>query len=103
MLAIGLGGGQVVLHESASGKTLATWDAHKHSVSRVVAVPGGRTLVTTGYDGRVALWDLAEGNSPVPLVLIEEGPPVRALAVSADGKRLALATETGRLEIWRMD
>src|SRR5262249_21444344 len=58
---------------------------------------GGKTLVSTCYDGAIRRWDLAGGK--------EIDPPQGYLGplyahVSPDGKSVLLLDHTGRIDIW---
>jgi WD40 repeat protein len=55
----------------------------------VVALPDGRVLAA-GEDGVVREWSLADPSAP-PRVVVTLDEAVRALALSPDGRRLALA------------
>ncbi|WP_007518986.1 MULTISPECIES: toll/interleukin-1 receptor domain-containing protein [Pseudofrankia] len=77
-----------------------------HSPMRAVVFPStGGMLVNGAQDGRVRLFDLANPNRPTLLTVIEYGSRlsqewVRALAVSADGTRVAVAGDGRRVALW---
>lgn len=77
------------------------WDAESNGITRVGFALGGTRLVATTSDNGFALWDLAKGA----LVDIGEAEswrdaPIRALAVSADGKSFATGSDDGRAALW---
>ncbi|HTM22107.1 MAG TPA: PQQ-binding-like beta-propeller repeat protein, partial [Kofleriaceae bacterium] len=68
---------------------------HSQAVLAVVHHPDGRTLVSSGKDGAVKMWDLATGRVTRSIAAhVESGeitPWVESLAVSPDGAHLASA------------
>lgn len=62
-------------------------------VARVAATPAGQIVAAGLEDGRVWACDLA-GQRTEPLKA-EKGPPITALAISPDGRRIAWGDEDG--------
>jgi RNA polymerase sigma factor (sigma-70 family) len=64
----------------------------------------GRTLAAGEHDGRVRLWDVAAGKQRGTLLVPgqddERGPWVMGLALSPDGKTLAVATTGKAITFW---
>ena len=52
--------GEVCLWDVASKKLLTKFHAHYSSVTSAVFSPDGKSLATTGQDGKINLWDMAE-------------------------------------------
>lgn len=78
------------------GSALAILRFHDGAVNAVAALDGGR-FVTASEDGRIALW---QGGRPEPVeVFADHSGPIVALAVSADGTRLASASWDGTAQI----
>jgi len=69
---------------------------HGSSVNALVG-NGADCFVSGGEDGRIALW--CAGTDPVATYAGNTGP-VAALAVSADGARLASAGWDGKVRLW---
>ena len=70
-------------------------------VTSLLFSPDGRTLASGSSQGRVRLWDLAEGTSKAaPASGHEHG--VRALSFSPDGGTLASAS-SNRVNVWDME
>lgn len=63
---------------------------HENLIAAASISPGGRLVATSGFDGRVVLWDAA-GE---PLESFQTGQ-VHALAFSPDGERLVVGTPHG--------
>ncbi len=68
---------------------------HEGPVLSVVA--GGPVVASAGVDGKILLW--APPGDKARLVLDAKGP-VRALALSVDGKTLASSGEDGSIQLW---
>lgn len=58
--------------------------------------PDGRRAATGSWDGRARVWNLETGEEALS---IDAGSPVNSVAVSPDGKRLAVAARGG-LSVW---
>ncbi|MEM9691870.1 MAG: hypothetical protein AAGA56_04960 [Myxococcota bacterium] len=89
-LVVGDAGGNIFSFESKSGRTL--WkgtDVHKGGMLAMAIHPNGKTIATTGQDGRVLLWNAANGRLRQA---IEVGPGgwVEHVAWASNG-RLAVA------------
>ncbi|MEQ8784918.1 MAG: WD40 repeat domain-containing protein [Pirellulaceae bacterium] len=95
--------GDVNLWNVKSGKLLEALnkeEAHGTNIWSVSATPDGQTLVTTGYDGKVVVWDVAKRQ---PRATLDKHTGwVRASAVSADGKLLATGGEDGTVVVWNL-
>jgi WD40 repeat protein len=52
--------GEVCLWDVASRKLLVRFEAHCGSVTCAVFSPDGKSLATTGRDGKMYLWDVTE-------------------------------------------
>ena len=62
-------------------------------VNRVAATPVGNRLAAGLDDGRVWVCDLS--NQAIDMLKAEKGPPISALAMTPDGKRVAWGDEGG--------
>jgi WD40 repeat protein len=61
----------------------------------------GRVLASAAKDGTIRLWDIAT-QQPIGAVL-HAGSELRRLEFSPNGERLLSVTESGRLNVWRLD
>ncbi len=68
---------------------------HQGPVTALAWLPGYR-LASGGADRKVVVWQLPEGS---PIQTLNAAAPVRALAASPDGKRLASA-EDAAVKLW---
>lgn len=60
VLASGTHGGKIELWDLLSGNKINTLDAHTQPVETLVFSPDGKTLVSTGKDGAIFVWDWDE-------------------------------------------
>jgi len=80
---------KVVLVDTATWKTSASWDAHDGDAVGVAFHPSRPVIATTGQDGQVRLWTL-DGKRVAEAKLPRAG---NAVAFSSDGARLVVATD----------
>lgn len=75
---------------------------HTDEVRSLTPSPSGRTLVSTGKDGRVILWDFGAPARVQQLGPSLEGHsgPVWAAAYTPDGLTLATAGTDGQVHVW---
>ncbi|MFO0826273.1 MAG: serine/threonine-protein kinase [Gemmataceae bacterium] len=98
---------------------LATWERqlppaarsfpHKSHQLTAAIVPGGKQLVTAGYQHQVSLWDIATGtilqsyNSPRVFSLSGIQPSFWSVAVNQNGTLIAAGSSTGQIVVWDKD
>src|SRR5262249_32115784 len=80
----------------SAGRTLRIWHSGRFAamsfggnasyVYDVASSPGGKQIASAGWDGKLALWDLATGK--LRHALPHDAPIVASAAFSADGNRL---------------
>ena len=68
---------------------LGSWEGDAAAVHALAFAAGGTRLVSGGDDQQVHVWSLPDGKS---VKSAHVGGRIRALAVSPDGTRLAVAT-----------
>lgn len=61
------------------------------SVLRVRWTPDGRSLLTSGEDGRVTKWDAGSGGRPFEVARL--GARVKALSIDGDGQRIVIGAD----------
>lgn len=88
----------MILWDPASGRARAVVRWHAGAVNALAALPGG-VVASAGEDNRIALWPPRPGAQPLR-VLEGHSETVVALAVSADGRRLASASWDGTGRVW---
>jgi WD40 repeat protein/tRNA A-37 threonylcarbamoyl transferase component Bud32 len=76
-----------IVWDTATWRPLRRLVGHKQWVNRVIFSPDGQSAITAGDDGYAFLWDVATGN---PLLRIDPGSAVSDVAMSPDGREIAL-------------
>jgi WD40 repeat protein len=82
---------------------------HKSHQLTAAIVPGGKLMVTAGYQHQVSLWDLATGtilqsyNSPRTFSLSGIQPSFWSVAVNTNGTLIAAGSSTGQIVVWDKD
>lgn len=88
--------GDVKLWDAKSGNAIASLEGQSSNVWGACLSPDGKTLVTTGYDGKIVVFDVAEKKAKATL---EKKGWIRAAAFSSQGK-FATAGEDGNVTVW---
>jgi WD40 repeat protein len=96
-LAAAGGDKTVRVWDVGSGGNVRTLVGHSDVVEDIDYAPGGKVLASGGRDGTIRLWDVASGQ---PVGLLRAAGPVRRIAYSPDGKRLAARLAGG---MWTLD
>jgi WD40 repeat protein len=73
-------------------------NVHDGPITALVAASGS-TLATAGSDRKIHLWSLPGRDAKLTL---DTGQMVRALAVSADGKKLAAGDDSGTIHLFEL-
>lgn len=98
-LAIASGASQVYIwHFGAQTPTVRDLAGHDKEVWALAYTPDGSTLISSGDDHSIKLWDARDGRLLKTLVGHES--LVEALAVSPDGKSLASAGFDTTVRVW---
>jgi len=92
--------GDVKLWDVKSGTQQASLDGQPTIVWSLAATPDGKTLITSGYDGKIIVWNTAEKK---PQQTIEKKGWIRRLALSPDGKYFAAGMEDGSVILFETE
>jgi WD40 repeat protein len=84
--------GDVKLWDVKTGNQVASLEGQPTIVWSVAASSDGQTLITSGYDGKIILWNLADRK---PRQTIEKKGWIRRVALTPDNSRFAAAMEDG--------
>jgi WD40 repeat protein len=97
--ALGSQEGEVRLLDLRSGRVRSFTGRHEGAVHTMKFTPDGRTLVTSGSDGNLIVWDVAGGAIRETLAGHAAGQ-LWGLDVSPDGRTLYSGGEEGRAFVW---
>ena len=87
------------LWDGKTGQLVAVLEGHTGTVySASFTLAGGKAIMTISADGTARLWDSQSGRSLFPPI----GHPrySQVLAISGDGTRMVIRSESGSLELW---
>lgn len=73
---------------------------HTSSIFDAVFFPDGKRMVTTGFDGRAVVWDVATGRQ---LQSIQHETWLVQAAVRPDGNMVAVGALDGKILLWQLD
>ena len=93
-------GGDVKIWDVKSGKLLSSLEGQPTIVWSLAATPDGKTIVTSGYDGKIIVWNVAEKK---PGQTIEKKGWIRRVAISPDGKNFAAGMEDGNVILFETE
>jgi len=97
ILASGGWSGYVRLWDLETGRNLRSWRAHSDSVNGIFFLPDG-TLLTAGYDGRIARWTHAGREIRSRNVI-----PVTASDIDIAHGRFVTGHKDGTLIVWNLE
>jgi len=90
---------ETYLRDLPKHETIRTLAGHQHYIDGLAWSEDGQTLATGANDGRVKLWNPANGQERLSLA----GGAVRSLALSRDGKILVAGQDGGKATVWRLN
>ena len=82
-----------------SGAQVASLEGQPTIIWSVACSADGKTLVTSGYDGKLIVWNVADKK---PAQTIEKKGWIRQASLSPDGKSLAAGMEDGNVLIFEL-
>src|SRR3954452_20273703 len=92
--------GDVKIWEVKTGAQPASLEGQPTIVWSVAASADGKTLITSGYDGKIILWNLAEKK---PQTTLEKKGWIRRVSLSPDGKNFAAGLEDGNVILFETE
>ena len=76
--------------------------AHVAQAVDIVLMPGQSRFASSGYDGTIHIWDLAEGNAQ-PVATFHADTKVNQIAFHPSGRWLAATRDDADLDIWDIE
>jgi len=92
--------GDVSIWDVKSGAQVASLEGQPTIVWSIAASPDGKTLISSGYDGKIIMWNVAEKK---PQQTIEKKGWIRRVALSPDGKMFAAGMEDGSVILFETE
>jgi WD40 repeat protein len=92
--------GDVKIWDVKSGNLAASLEGQPTIVWSLDASDDGKTLITSGYDGKIIIWNVAEKK---PQQTIEKKGWIRRVSLSPDGKQFAAGLEDGSVALFETD
>jgi WD40 repeat protein len=96
VLLLGAGAGTLYRWDIVTKKELPAWKIHQGEVANLHHSPDG-SLITTGGDGLIRLWNLKTGEA---LVQPEGYSSPTHAALAPDGRLVLVGDALGRLDLW---
>jgi COMPASS component SWD3 len=93
--------GDVKLWDPKTGALVASLEGQPTNVWSVALSADGKTLLTSGYDGKVIAWNVAEKKPQQ--TLDKHKSWCRCVALAPDGKHFATAGEDGNIIVWETE
>jgi WD40 repeat protein len=92
--------GDVKIWDVKSGGQVARLEGQPTIVWSLAASPDGKTLITSGYDGKIVVWNVPDKK---PQQTIEKKGWIRRIGLSPDGKTFAAAMEDGSVILFETE
>lgn len=87
------------IDDRSSPRVVATVTAHQDRVTSIAFGLNGHLLATTGTDHTVRLWEINDSSLPIELATIPAGDGYSVMAISPNGRQLALECN-GSVQFW---
>jgi WD40 repeat protein len=87
--------------QPAAPQPIKQFTGHAARITSLVPIDVKASRLLSGsHDGTARIWDAAGGNQ---LGNYDDGGPITAVAIRPDGKRIATASEFGRVKLWNAE
>jgi WD40 repeat protein len=93
--------GVLGLHETSTGRSLATWAGHEGAVTAVSATADGRHAFSAGTEGTIKAWDLT--TTRCLRTFTGHSGAVTSLALSRDARYVLSAGVDRLVKVWLLD
>jgi eukaryotic-like serine/threonine-protein kinase len=104
LVSAGGADGTAIVWDVATRRKIVVFPAHTGRIHSARFFPDGKRFATVGTDGLLCIWHV--GSQQLEQCFHYSGSTVRSLAVSSDGRHVALATGSGdraRIRVWDLD
>ena len=87
--------------DAAAPQPIKQFAGHAARITSLVPIDAKASRLLSGsHDGTARIWDAAGGNQ---VGSYDDGGPITAVTVRPDGKRIATASEFGRVKLWNAE
>ena len=90
----------ISIFEAASGERYSTAPGPGQNFIDLLFNREGNRLAASNYDGRVRIWDYAEGELTNPMVLSGHKDLVAGVSFTPDGRYLSSGSSDGTVRVW---
>jgi WD40 repeat protein len=90
-----LNNGRVIVWDSDTGEILQTFSGHQDWVNAAAWSPDGTRILSTGYNGKAVIWDVATGDILLNLFPEDFNLNVSSAIWAKDGKRVFVQSVDG--------
>ncbi|MBM4003302.1 MAG: hypothetical protein FJ295_08445 [Planctomycetes bacterium] len=94
---IGTVQGRIAQVRLADGQLERSLDGHTDQIHELLVTGNGQTLISCSRDKSVRVWNLADGKQS--RAMVRPSVPL-SISLSADGQKLAIAGDDGRVDAW---
>lgn len=84
--------------DAGGGRELFSLSGHPSTITTIAFSPDNRFLASSGYDGKIKIWDTAAGREVRQLT--GHTQLINAIAFSPDGKYMASGSVDGSAKLW---
>lgn len=91
--------GDLKIWNVKGGTQVATFEGQPTIIWSLAASADGKTLITSGYDGKIILWNVADKK---PEQTIEKKGWIRRVSLAPDGKSFAAGMEDGNVILFEL-
>ncbi|EGR28431.1 WD40 repeat protein [Ichthyophthirius multifiliis] len=94
----GMGDHQVIIWDIQKHQPIRVLKRHTNSITSILSVKDGRTLLTSSQDGSIIIWDVLNGS--VLAQMQEHNGSVNCIAITKDGNNLLSGSSDRTIKVW---
>ncbi len=100
LLVLGLGSGDIIFTDIKERKTLRRVQLHKKAIFDFLPLPDGKTILASGGDGAISLWNLDQlGHFHFQKICSSS---IRTMAIHPSGKSILVGSSDNKIRIFDM-